>query len=245
MFSNAFRAISPIAMTVHFHHCDTSQALAERFAAEVADRLSAALAMRDRASLVVSGGKSPIPFFQCLARSTLPWHRVWITLADERWVDPASADSNERTVRDHLLQGPAAAANFVSLKYEAATPEASLGECRAVLAAMPRPFDLVVLGMGEDGHTASLFPGAEGLSSMLDAGAEPAPVTVTPLLAPHRRISLNLAALLDARAIAIAIQGSAKRAVLERALQEPSPLELPIAAVLHQSRVPVEVYLAP
>ena len=232
-------------MTVHFHHCDNPQALAEQFAADVADRLSAALAMRDHASLVVSGGKSPVPFFQTLARANLPWHRVWITLADERWVDPSSADSNERTVREHLLQGPAAAANFVPLKYAAPTPETSLGECAAALAAMPKPFDLVILGMGEDGHTASLFPGVAELASLLNVDAPPAPVAVTPGHAPHRRISLNLSALLNTHGIALAISGSAKRAVLERALQENRPLELPIAAVLHQQRVPVDVYLAP
>jgi 6-phosphogluconolactonase len=245
MLSNAFLPYGIAGMTVHFHNCDNSQALAERFAADVADRLSAALAMRDHASLVVSGGKSPVPFFQALSRANLPWHRVWVTLADERWVDPSSPDSNERTVREHLLQGPAAAANFVPLKHEAPTPEASLGECGAVLAAMPKPFDLVILGMGEDGHTASLFPGVDGLATLLDPEESPAPVIVTPPVAPHRRISLNLSALLEARGIALAMSGSAKRAVLDRALQEHRPLELPIAAVLHQQQVPVDVYLSP
>jgi 6-phosphogluconolactonase len=245
MLSNAGLPYRIAGMTVQFHHCDNPQALAEQFAADVADRLSAALAMRDHASLVVSGGKSPVPFFQALSRADLPWHRVWITLADERWVDPSSPDSNERTVREHLLQGPAAAANFVPLKHEAPTPEASLGECAAVLEAIPKPFDLVILGMGEDGHTASLFPGVEGLAGLLDPEAPPAPVTLTPPIAPHRRISLNLSALLEARGIALAISGSTKRTVLERAQQQNRPLELPIAAVLHQQSVPVDVYLSP
>ena len=232
-------------MSHHFHLCDDPAALATRLAGDIEARLRVALAARASASLVVSGGKSPIAFFQCLARADLDWQRVWITLADERWVDPASPDSNERTVREHLMQGPAEHASFVSLKTPAASPEAALGDRAAVLAAMPRPFDVMVLGMGEDGHTASLFPGAGNLAEALDLAAPPAPVAITPPVAAHRRISFNLAAVLDARFIALPIQGASKRAVFERAAQGASPHELPIAAVLNHAPVPVDVYWAP
>jgi len=232
-------------MSHHLHHCDDSTALATRLAGDVEARLRAALTTRASASLVVSGGKSPVAFFQCLARAKLDWRHIWITLADERWVDRQSPDSNERTVREHLMQGDAAQANFVSLKTGALSPELALEDRTAVLAAMPRPFDAVVLGMGEDGHTASLFPGAENLGEALNLAAPAAPVAITPPVAPHRRISLNLSAILGARFIALPIQGAAKRAVFERAAQGASAHDLPIAAVLTHAPVPVDVYWAP
>lgn len=232
-------------MSHHFHLCDDPAALATRLAADVKARLRAALAARASASLVVSGGKSPLAFFRALSQATLDWQRVWITLADERWVDSASPDSNERTVRDHLMQGPAAQASFVPLKTSALSPELALDNRAAALAGMPKPFDVVVLGMGEDGHTASLFPGADNLRDALDLSSPPAPIAITPPAAPHRRISLNLAAVIDARFIALPIQGIAKRAVFERAARGASALELPVAAVLSHAPVPVDVYWAP
>jgi len=219
--------------------------LAALLAGEVARRLRAALAARPLASLVLSGGRTPLPFFEALAREPLEWARVGVTLADERWVDARSADSNERLVREHLLAGPARAANFVSLRTGAHDPTAALAERRAALATLAHPFDVVVLGMGDDGHTASLFPGAEGIESALDPAASPGLIALTPPAAPHRRISMNLAMLLDSRWIAVHVLGESKRALLEQAERASAPREHPIAAVLRQHKVPVDVYWAP
>lgn len=209
----------------------------------VSASLAAALAARERASLVVSGGRSPIGFFHCLRDADLDWSRVWITLADERWVPDEHPDSNAALVRQHLLQGPAAAAHFVPLWNGAAAPAAAIAERTAALAQLPQPFDIVVLGMGEDGHTASLFPGAPGLAAALDPAGAALLAAIDPPAAPHPRLSLTLRALLGCRHIHLPLAGASKRAVYARALAQRDPLQLPISAVLCQSDVPVTVYL--
>lgn len=214
-----------------------ARALADVAAAD----LAAAVEAGRCASLVVSGGRSPVPFFEALAARPLPWSAVSITLADERWVDPASADSNEALVRAHLLRGPAAAARWVALKGPEATARDGLEGATRRVRALSRPFDVTVLGMGEDGHVASLFPGAAGLQRALDPDAQPLLAAIDPPLAPHPRISLTLAALLSSRRIVVLIAGERKRAVIERAGAGADPHELPIAAVLAQTRVAVEV----
>jgi 6-phosphogluconolactonase len=220
---------------------DAAQALADA----IAQALTAALDARGRASLVVSGGRSPIGFFHCLRDAALDWSRVWITLADERWVPDTDPDSNAGLVKQHLLQGAAAAAHFVPLWNGAATPAAAITERSAALALLPRPFDAVVLGMGEDGHTASLFPGAAGLADALNPAGPALLAAVDPPAAPHPRLSLTLAALLGSRHIHLPLPGAAKRAVFARALANCDPLRLPVAAVLCQSAVPVTAYLSP
>ncbi len=211
----------------------------------IATALAAALDMRQRASLVVSGGRSPIGFFQCLRDAALDWSRVWITLADERWVPDSDPDSNGGLVRRHLLQGAAAAAHFVPLWNGAATAAAAIAERTAALATLSRPFDAVVLGMGEDGHTASLFPGAAGLAAALDPAGTALLAAIDPPVAPHPRLSLTVSALLGSRQIHLPLAGAAKRAVYTRAMAECDPLHLPVAAALCQSIVPVTVYLSP
>jgi len=225
----------------HFPDADAASAW---LAGEIAALLRQAIARRGVAALALSGGRSPVPLMQRLAAAGLDWPRVLLTLVDERWVDPASPDSNERLLREHLLIGPAAAARFVPLKSPAASPQAALAERGAAIGAMPLPFDAVVLGMGEDGHTASLFPGAAGLAAALDPGGTALLAAIDPPAAPHPRLSLTLAAILRARRIYLPIQGTAKRAVYARARAGASPLELPVAAVLGQQHVPVQVCIA-
>ena len=220
---------------------DAAQALADT----IAQALTAALDMRGHASLVVSGGRSPIDFFHRLRGAALDWSRVWITLADERWLPDSDPASNAGLLRQHLLQGTASAAHFVPLWNNAATPAAAITERTAALASLPRPFDAMVLGMGEDGHTASLFPGAAGLAGALDPASTALLAAIDPPAAPHRRLSLTLSALLASRHIHLPLAGTAKRAVYTRALADCDPLRLPVAAVLCQSAVPVTVYLSP
>lgn len=218
---------------------------AQAMADSIGKALAAALEVRERASLVVSGGRSPIGFFQCLREAALDWSRVWITLADERWLPDGDPESNARLVHQHLLQGAAAAAHFVPLWNAAATPAAAIAERSVALASLPRPFDAVVLGMGEDGHTASLFPGAGGVAAALDPTSSSQLVAIDPPTARHPRLSLTAAALRDSRHIHLSIAGPAKRAVYAQARVECDPLRLPVAAVLCQAAVPVTVYLSP
>lgn len=231
-------------MAVIEHGHADAQASATALASTVAAQLRAAIAERGSASLVVSGGKSPIPFFAALRVLPLAWSQVWITLADERWVEPVSPDSNERLLREQLLQDAAAAARLVPLKSAFPTVEAGLATSTSALAAIPRPYDVVVLGMGEDGHTASLFPGSAGLPAALAMDDPGLLAAIVPTGAPHPRITMRLTTLLAARQIHLPLQGATKLAVYRRALALPDAQQWPIAAVLAQTMVPVTVWLS-
>jgi 6-phosphogluconolactonase len=218
-----------------------SRALADQIAAS----LKSAIAARGLASLVVSGGKSPIKLFEMLRVEELDWSRVCIALADERWVDPSDPASNEKLVRDVLLKGSAAAARFLGLKNGAPTPDMGAVSAWETFARVPRPFDAVVLGMGDDGHTASLFPGSPNLLSALNPAAVPGCVGMRAPVAPQPRLSLNLSALLDARRIVILITGDAKWRTFLAAGAEGPVQDMPVRAVLRQTRTPVEVMWSP
>jgi 6-phosphogluconolactonase len=232
-------------MRHHEHRFPDSLALAHALSGEIEVDLNEAIAARGAASLVVSGGRTPRRLYEQLRTEKIDWNKVWVTLADERWVDTTSEQSNERLVRETLLTGAAAAARFVGLKNPAPTPEAGAEWATRALTRAPRPFDVVILGMGEDGHTASLFPGSLALSRALDPAAPAGCVAVNALAAPHARMSLNLAALLDARRIVLHIEGDAKWQVYLRARAPGATAELPVRAVLHQKETPVDVFWAP
>jgi len=220
-------------------------ALARALAAQIAASLVAAVAARGLASLVVSGGKSPLKLFELLREEKLDWSRVCIALADERWVDTNDPDSNEKLVRDQLLHGAAAAARFHGLKNGAPTPDMGAVSAWETFARIPRPFDAVVLGMGDDGHTASLFPGSPNLPSALNPAAVAGCVGMWSPMAPQPRLSLNLSALLDSRRVVVLIGGADKWRTF-RAASAPGPVEaMPVRAVLRQTRTPVQVMWAP
>jgi 6-phosphogluconolactonase len=221
-----------------------ASALSEALANRVAADLGLACLERGRASLVVSGGRSPAPFLENLSRRALPWEQIWVTLTDERWVDPEGPDSNQALVHRTLLQNAASRARFVPLKNEAPTPLAGEPACQDQLSRVPRPFDLVVLGMGEDGHTASLFPRAPQLEVALQRGAKLC-IAIDPVTAPHPRLSLTLGALLSTRRIALLISGKKKWDIYQLASQPGPERELPIRAILQQREVPVDVYWSP
>jgi 6-phosphogluconolactonase len=160
-------------------------------------------------------------------------------------VDPADAGSNEKLVRDVLLRGAAAAARFAGVKNAAASPDLGAVSAWETFARVPRPFDVTVLGMGDDGHTASLFPHSPNLRSALDPSAAAGCVGMWAPTEPHARLSLNLSALLDSRRVYILILGEAKWRTFTTA-NGPGPLEdMPVRAVLRQDRTPVEVVWAP
>jgi len=220
-------------------------ALTEALAADVIAALQQGLRERRGASLVVAGGRSPVALFDKVSGAELDWQRVWVTLTDERWIDATSSDSNEHLVREHLLRHAAASANFVGMKNDAADPVRGAAASWAAIAPLPRPFDYVLLGMGEDGHTASLFPDSPALYTALDAQQPPGCVGMRAPAPPQARMSLNLSALLDARRIALLIVGSGTWATYERALMEGPVAQMPVRALLRQQHVPLAVYWAP
>ncbi len=224
---------------------DDGDALARALAAKIGADLKAGIAARGLASLVVSGGKSPTRLFEELRTQDLDWSRVCVALADERWVDPTDAGSNEHLVRGVLLQGAASTARFLGLKNGAPTPDVGAVSAWETFARVPRPFDRVVLGMGDDGHTASLFPRSPNLMSALNPAAAAGCVGMWAPEAPHARLSLNLSALLDSRRIAILITGAAKWQTYLTASAAGPAEDMPVRAVLRQRRTPVEVMWSP
>jgi 6-phosphogluconolactonase len=230
---------------------DSADMLVDTLAAEILQSLALALRDRGQASLVVSGGTTPVPLFRRLREGRLDWDRVAVTLADERWVEVGDAASNEALVRRELLQGRATAARFTGLKTAAPTPQQGAAESWARLAPIPRPFDVLVLGMGEDGHTASLFPGSPGIVAALDPAASPACVAMSAPTAPNARVSLNLAALAQSRRAFLHIGGERKwevyrAAALAAAAADGGALDAPpIAAMLRLRSPGLQVYWAP
>ncbi|HEX3950855.1 MAG TPA: 6-phosphogluconolactonase [Steroidobacteraceae bacterium] len=222
-----------------------NESLSRTLSAQLAASLGAAIAARGLASLVVSGGKSPITLFERLRAEDLDWSRVCVALADERWVEPSDSASNEKLVRDVLLQGSASAARFVGLKNAAPTPDLGAVSAWETFARVPRPFDALVLGMGDDGHTASLFPGSPNLSRALNPAAVAGCVGMWSPAAPHARLSLNLSALLDSRRIVLLIGGAEKWRTYCAASGKGEAQDMPVRAVLRQRRTPVEVMWAP
>ena len=204
--------------------------LARSLALNVAASLRQALAATEHATLAVSGGTTPQKFFDALSRQKLDWHRVNVTLVDERQVDETSPRSNAKLVKAALVQNEAAAANFVPLFENPAA------------ADLPN-FDVVILGMGNDGHTASFFPGGDTLATALSNSAPPL-LAISAPSSGEPRITFSLPRILAASEIILHIQGADKSATLEKALSGSDELEMPVRAVLNSSRV-IEIYCCP
>jgi len=219
----------------------SAEALTRTLAQDMAAALEDALAAGRGASLVVAGGRTPAPVFDALSQIELDWEDVWVSLTDERWVEPTREDSNELLVRRHLLCHEASRAHWVGLKNKAPDPGAGAGAAWSAVADMPRPFDFVLLGMGDDGHMASLFPRAPGLDMGLDLKQPPGCIAMTAPTEPRVRLSLNLRALLDARRVAVLIVGAAKWETYQRA-RKPGPVaDMPVRGLSLQQNIPVTV----
>ena len=232
------RIMKPIT---EYRHASAEESAA-RLAAHVAAILEDAIARRGAAFIAVSGGSTPALLFDRLSEIPLDWARVTVAQVDERWVDPASPDSNQHLIRHHLLQNAASAANFVPMHQGASDARQGQAAYERILCAMPGPFDVILLGMGNDGHTASLFPAAPELDAGL-AGAALC-LALTPPAASHQRLTLSLAGLLRSRLLVLQLQGAAKEAVYRAAIGEGAVADMPVRAVLRQEHVPVEVWFS-
>ena len=232
-----------LSTRIQHHTFADPLALADALALSVADDLRSALAARDTVSLALSGGNTPKAFMQALAQQALDWPCVMVTLVDERWVPESSERSNAALVRNNLLHGPAAQARFVPLYRDASDPENAIDEIEDGLAMLPSPFDVVVLGMGNDGHTASFFPGSDHLAAALDPATA---AIVLPMRAPDAgepRITLTLPPILAARSLYLHIEGMGKQQVLAQAVSgEGQGAVYPIRSVLKHARSRVQIY---
>ncbi len=228
---------------MNFVQASDSQELATVLADEIAGKLRAAIDKQGAASLLVSGGSTPVPFFEALSGAELDWQKVVVSLADERWVPESSDDSNERLVKSHLLQGKASSARFCSLFDAAAeSAEAAIPAIEARLAeAVGSPATVVILGMGQDGHTASLFPDTDGLDSAMSLDNLNRVQILRPSISPHARITLTRRMLLDSEHRYLHITGQAKKTLLDEIVSQALPL--PIAGFLDQP--PITVYWSP
>ncbi|MBA3599530.1 MAG: 6-phosphogluconolactonase [Methylibium sp.] len=236
---------APLPGTIALRVLDSPEAFAQAVTAAVSEAVTTAVRERGTASLVVTGGSSPRLYYPLIAALDLPWSRVHITLSDERQVPADHPESNERLVRELLLQDRAAAAHFTPLYCGEDNAQASVAGATQRLEKLPRPFDLVLLGLGNDSHLASLFPGALGVEAAFDPHSNALACTMTPppgMRPALPRVSLTLAALLDSRRIVIAAQGVEKRDAFERAARGDWPLPSPLRALAEHASQPVDFF---
>lgn len=231
------------ARGVRFHAHADAEGWAQASAAAIAAALRGPLA-KGRARLLLSGGSTPAPVYRALARLALDWGQVDVALVDERWLQPDDPDSNARLVRETLLQARAKDAHFHGLT------RAGQGIDEAVRAAnlhASRGADVVVLGMGPDGHTASLFPRMRGLDEAL---ASPQPYVAVDASGCEgagrfaRRISLTPAGLAAAHTRVLLIRGQEKRDLFERAIDGGNVRELPIRVAFTVPGAALDVHWA-
>ncbi|SJM61156.1 6-phosphogluconolactonase, eukaryotic type [Brevundimonas diminuta 3F5N] len=227
-------------MIQNFHSRDAwADAAADRLAGALAD----ALAADGRALFAGSGGSTPSPIYTRLAQSDLDWTKVTATLVDERYVPEASPDSNAALLKRSLLIGPAATARFIPLYSPAVTVDRAAALASQALTAEGRALDAVLLGMGEDGHICSMFPGSPTLTTLLTPSLKPAvygvPAGRDGAAPPQERLTLNLSWLAGARRVVLALTGAKKRAVFEREAAG-DPAVSPVAALI-AANAPLEV----
>ena len=224
------------------HDFDSRAALAQALATTVASQLREAITIKDAALLAVSGGTTPAGFFKALSDVELDWQKVVITLIDERFVPDGSPRSNAGLVKTKLLQNKAKLARFIPLAAPSDDIDAARNAAEAGLRLFGLPLDVAVLGMGNDGHTASFFPDAEQLEQLLDPAATEAIAEVTAESAGEPRLTMTLPIIASARFIALQIEGAEKEAALKKALKPGS--RLPIRRVIDAAQAPVEIFWA-
>ena len=224
------------------HTFDTRAALASALAGTIAAQLEDAIETRGSATLAVSGGTTPARMFDVLSRAEIDWSRVTATLVDERFVPPDSPRSNAKLVREKLLQNEAGQADFLPLYSPAPSAEEAASTADNALHQLTEPFDVVVLGMGADGHTASFFPDAAELETLLDPHTQRLVAAVNAPSAGEPRLTLTLPPIASARFLALHIEGAEKKTALDAALAAKS--RLPIRRVIDAAQSPVEIFWA-
>ena len=231
-------------MSLLLRDFERADALDAALSERLIDGLVAAIDARGEAILAVSGGRTPAGLFECLSEAPLDFSKVMITLTDERCVPLDHPDSNAQMVERLLLQRNAKQSRFIPL-YDSAMDRAA--QCQSLNLQFNRLpiFDAVVLGMGLDGHTASLFPGATGLPAAMDLSSDTAVTLIQPLTAPHARMTLTAARLLKTRALILHVTGDEKLSLLNEVSGGADAMQYPVGLFLAQNAPATEVFWAP
>ena len=225
------------------HDFDDRVALEAALANSIVAQLSEAIRIDGKASIAVSGGSTPKALFAALSQVDIDWSKVDVTLVDERWVDTDSEQSNERMLRECFAINHAANANIIGMKSADNDVAAGVESYNLKLASdIKQPFDVVILGMGGDGHTASWFPDAPEIDNALDPSVNSQTLSTLPPSQPMPRITLSFPCVAAAKNIYLHITGDDKRQVLEQGLGTSDAL--PIHRTLSQLDKAVNIYWA-
>lgn len=220
----------------------TKENLTKCLSEKIIDDLKKAIKKNEKASLLVSGGSTPKALFESLSKSDIAWDKVNIGLCDERWIDASHKDSNENLVNTYLLQNYAKKANFVPFFIKDVKVEEAKELCSKNINDSLYPFDCVILGMGNDGHTASIFPQNKKLEEAFDLNNKCLCVNMKPSDAPYERMSLTRAAILSADNIYLHFEGKEKLEVFNEVNLKKDMNETPIYSILNQNSKSIEVY---
>ncbi len=238
--------------TVEWQAVEDRVQLAETLAEFTVQALNKGMAENGVGAIAVSGGSTPLAFFQALSAKTLAWTQAAIALVDERFVPATHSDSNERLVREHLLVNEATRAQFYGMVHPSRVAEGDIdGNVHWVeqqYAQLPAQLDVTVLGMGNDGHTASLFPGAAELSNALHIETPHRVSKMQPKTAPHARITLTAPMIHRSKALVLHIVGEDKLHTVQQALNLNDPARMPIVQFLRGSALqpaPLTIFWSP
>jgi len=229
-------------MSRNVHAFSVQDDLIAALSQSITEQLQKAIEEKGKASLLVSGGSTPKPLFEKLREISLDWEKVSIGLCDERWLSSTHEESNENLVKTHLLQAKASKATFVGMYKKETDMQAAEMLCEKKMKESLFPFDVLILGMGSDAHTASLFPENIKLEKAFDLDNEALCIAIKPETAPYMRMSLTRQAILSAAHIYLHFEGKEKLAVYEEAIAGEDMYKMPIRSVLNQEFKDVEVY---
>ena len=227
---------------VHWYGSNSAESLDIDLSLRIGQLLTQSITENGCASIAVSGGRSPIGLFEELSKINLNWSKVELTLVDERWIDAKNKDSNELLVRKYLIKNEATQIKFFPIKNIANSAKEGQLLYEQVLQQIKLPFDVIVLGMGDDGHTASLFPCCKELSQAMDPNNQQKCIVTKPKNAPYVRISLTFSTISKAKNLILHMRGSSKLHTFELAMTLKDAKKMPIYAFTEQ---PLEIYWSP
>jgi 6-phosphogluconolactonase len=226
-----------------------ADAMADALAIAIAGEITQAVERSGSALFGASGGSTPFPTYTRLAAMPLPWTSLKVVIVDERWVPPGDPDHNETRIRASLLANAGDRTRLLGLWSEAPTVQAAAALADARVAQLARPLDVVLLGMGLDGHIASLFASGDNYAQATDPDCPYHVMAMTPAAGAaspaHARLTLTLPVLLHSRHIFLALTGSEKRALLQRAIADGDMTQLPVAALFTAAHPAVEIFWSP